>query len=344
VVGGLHESGAPAALLAATRPDRVRGIVWLEPRARSVRAPDYPWGWTSDQVEADAAALEHWGTREYAYNWKTELEDPVPDAERRFVAKASKQTCTPDVAREISQMWNQTDIRALLPSVQAPALLLVEQDADRQIEEAQYIASLMPHAEVVTVRVKAWPATTEDVLPYLQEVRRFVGLDLVPIVSDTLLTTILFTDIVASTERQVNVGDRAWKELVERHHELVRNLLVRWHGVEHDTAGDGFYATFDGPARAIRCAMEIVERVSDLGIEVRAGVHTGECELIDGKPGGIAVTVGARVSSLAGPSQVLISQTVKDLVAGSGLAFEDAGERELKGAPDRWRLYRVVDK
>jgi class 3 adenylate cyclase len=150
------------------------------------------------------------------------------------------------------------------------------------------------------------------------------------------------TDIVDSTAKQAELGDHRLKALVERHHAAVREALRRWRGVENDTAGDGFYATFDGPARAIRCAQEIIDRVHDLGIAIRAGIHTGECELINDKVGGITVTIGARVSALAGPSEVLISQTVKDLVAGSGLTFEDAGEHELKGVPDRWRLYRVA--
>jgi class 3 adenylate cyclase len=163
-----------------------------------------------------------------------------------------------------------------------------------------------------------------------------------PIELETVLSTVLFTDIVGSTEREASLGDRGWKELIEHHHAIVRDSLVRWRGVENDTAGDGFYATFDGPARAIRCAHEVVSRVNDLGIEIRAGIHTGECELIDGKVGGIAVTIGARIASLGGPSEVLVSQTVKDLVAGSGPTFEEVGEQELKGLPDRWHLYRVV--
>ena len=159
---------------------------------------------------------------------------------------------------------------------------------------------------------------------------------------DTVLATVLFTDIVASTEKQSALGGRGWKDLIQRHHAIVREALQRWHGVEADTAGDGFYATFDGPARAVRCAIDIAQRVRELGIEVRAGVHTGECEIVDGKCTGIAVSIGARVMARAGPSEVLVSQTVKDLVAGSGLTFDDIGERELKGVPDRWHLYRVV--
>ena len=160
---------------------------------------------------------------------------------------------------------------------------------------------------------------------------------------ETVLATVLFTDIVGSTERQAAVGDRAWRELVRHHHAIVREGLKRWRGVEIDTAGDGFYATFDGPARAVRCALDITQTVRGLGVEIRAGVHTGECELIDGKPSGLSVSTGARVAAEGGPSEVLVSQTVKDLVAGSGLTFEDTGDHELKGLPDRWRLYRVVN-
>ncbi len=172
--------------------------------------------------------------------------------------------------------------------------------------------------------------------------RRFLGVERPAPELDTVLSTVLFTDIVGSIQRQAGLGDRAWKDLVMQHHGIVRSALGRWRGVENDAAGDGFYATFDGPARAIRCATEVAERVQDLGIEIRAGVHTGECEIIDDKLGGITVSIGVRISALAGPSEVVVSQTVKDLVAGSGLTFEDAGEQELKGVPDRWHLYRVV--
>jgi class 3 adenylate cyclase len=176
----------------------------------------------------------------------------------------------------------------------------------------------------------------------VEKIRRFAGVDRPPIELDTVLATALFTDIVDSTQVQARLGDHAWKALVERHHAVVRAALERWRGVENDTAGDGFYATFDGPARAIRCAMEVVNGVRDLGIEVRAGLHTGECELIDGKLGGITVTTGARVATHARASEILVSQTVKDLVAGSRLSFSDAGERELKGLPGTWRLFAAA--
>jgi class 3 adenylate cyclase len=159
---------------------------------------------------------------------------------------------------------------------------------------------------------------------------------------DRVVATILFTDIVGSAGRTAELGDRGWRELLERHHAIVRAMLARYRGKEVDTAGDGFLATFDGPARGIRCAQEIVDAVRALGLEIRAGLHTGEVETIDDKVGGIAVTIGARVGSAAGPTEVLVSQTVKDLVAGAGLEFEDRGDHELKGVPDRWRLYRVL--
>jgi class 3 adenylate cyclase len=159
---------------------------------------------------------------------------------------------------------------------------------------------------------------------------------------DRVLTTVLFTDIVGSTETASRLGDRRWTELVEQHHRTVRSLLARYRGREIDTAGDGFFASFDGPARAVRCGQALVQAVESIGLQIRAGIHTGEIQALDGKIGGIAVNIGARVGGLAGPSEVLVSQTVKDLVAGSGLAFEDVGARELKGIPDRWRLYRAV--
>jgi class 3 adenylate cyclase len=176
----------------------------------------------------------------------------------------------------------------------------------------------------------------------VDEIRGFVGVEPPMPELDTVLATVLFTDIVGSTQMQSALGSHAWKELIERHHAVVREALQRWHGVEVDTAGDGFYATFDGPARAVRCAQNIVRLVRELGIEVRAGVHTGECEVVDGKCTGLTVSIGARVASTAGPSEVRVSQTVKDLVAGSGLSFRDLGEHQLKGVFERWRLYAVL--
>jgi class 3 adenylate cyclase len=344
VLVGAMEGGAPNAMFAAAAPERVRSMVWWGASARSLWAPDYPWGATEEYQAATRGAIERsWGTDDFGRAFveiEASVEHVIGDEAVGGLGKLSRHTGTPDVALQLERIWNETDVRQVLPSVHAPVLALWMRDA-ASADEVTYTASLFPQAELVLV-----PGTSESD-PNVQDaaldaIRAFVGVDRAPTGLDTILSTVLFTDIVDSTQIQAARGDRAWKDLVLKHHAVVREALERWRGVENDTAGDGFYATFDGPARAIRCAIEVTERVRPLGIEVRTGVHTGECELIDGKCGGLTVSIGARVASNAGPSDVLVSQTVKDLVAGSGLAFEDAGEHELKGVPDRWRLYRVV--
>ena len=211
------------------------------------------------------------------------------------------------------------------------------------IEESQWTADQIPGAHLVRVPGDEDDPYLGDVVEVAGAVRRFSdSIEEERAVFDRVLATVLFTDMVSSSERAATEGDRSWKQLVEQHHAKVRALLARFRGQEVDTAGDGFFATFDGPGRAVRCAAAIVRSVGSLGIEIRAGLHTGEVETIDGKAGGIAVVIGARIGGLAAPSEVLASQTVRDLTAGSGIAFEDAGEHELKGVPDRWRLHRVV--
>jgi class 3 adenylate cyclase len=351
VLGGWSESLAPGVLLAATDPDRVGALVWENPSPRTIWAPDYPWGWGPDEVARERAGLAHWGTIEYGRAWAEQFAVDnglqPPEEEVRAIVRVSRNTCTPDVAAKVCEIWWETDVRGVLPTVQVPTLLMVGEGEGQNPEVAEYVASLMPQAEVKVIPSGGgWPSGRDEleryVRPRLDVIQRFIGVAPRRAAIDTILSTVLFTDIVGSTERQARLGDHAWKELVERHHATVREALSGWRGVENDTAGDGFYATFDGPARAIHCAHEVRERVGDLGIEIRAGVHTGECELIDGKAGGIAVTTGARIAALAQPSQVLVSQTVKDLVAGSGFTFEPAGEHELKGVPDRWRLYAAT--
>ncbi len=343
VLGGVIEGGASAALLAATTPERVQSIVWWGPQGRNVWAPDYPWGVGPEYVEIDQRELQQWGTIEGGRLWaegEALYGRVINDDDIRAWAKLSRHTGTPDVARELSRIWYETDIRAVLPSVNVPALLLDQQLTPSDEEETNYVASLMPQAELR--KLPRTSAMSEAASFVVEEIRQFVGIEPEPPELATILATVLFTDIVSSTEKQSAMGSHAWKSVIEKHHAVVREALERWHGVEVDTAGDGFYATFDGPARAIRCALEIIQRVRALGIEVRAGVHTGECEIVDGKCTGVTVSIGARVASTAGPSQVRVSQTVKDLVAGSRLSFEDFGEHELKGLSDRWRLYAVL--
>jgi class 3 adenylate cyclase len=351
VLGAGASTGAMHALFAATYPDRTSGLVWNYPRPRLAWAPDYPWGQPPDAFEAALAESRIWGTteqaREQAQN-RAAQRLGVPhderqtlsvdeDAVRRY-ARVTRNTISPDVAEELTRILWQTDVREILPSVRTPAALIVgDADAPAEREEAEYVASLMPNATVRVLHGRSGLQTDEQ----MAIIRELAGIEQVSAVS-TVLATVLFTDIVDSTRKQAELGDRRWRELVLEHHAAVRGALSRWEGTEHDTAGDGFFASFVGPARAIHCAHEIAAKVSSLGIETRAAVHIGECEVIDGKPGGIAVTIGARILGTAGPREVVVSGTVKDLVAGSGLAFDDAGEHELKGIPASWRLYRVT--
>ena len=341
VLAGDREGGSPNVLLAATQPERVRSLIWYAPSPRSVWTPDYPWGVRPEYVEREVENLATWGTPAYgrAFIDTESLADHELDpAMAGEIARFSRHTATPNVATQLGRIWLESDVRDVLPAVHVPTLILQFEHPALGLEESTHVASLIPGAELV---VLPGNEVDGDVRPLLEAIRGFLGQDRPPEL-DTILSTVLFTDIVGSTERQASLGDHSWKELVLEHHAVVRDALERWHGVENDTAGDGFYATFDGPARAVRCAQEVVERVHPLGIEIRAGVHTGECEVIDGKYGGLTVSIGARVAAHAGPSTVLVSQTVKDLVAGSGLSFVDAGEHELKGVPDRWRLYQVT--
>jgi class 3 adenylate cyclase len=239
-------------------------------------------------------------------------------------------------------MNTEIDIHHLLPAVRVPTLVMHRSgDLDANVEEGRWIAARIPGAKFVEfdgVDHVPWMADQDAVLDEIEEFLTGVRPVHEP---DRVLATVLFTDIVGSTERAHALGDRAWRDLLERHHGIVRRELERFRGREIDTAGDGFLAAFDGPARAIRSACAIRDAVRDLGIEVRAGLHTGECEVLGDKIAGVAVHTGARVSSEAAPGEVLVSSTVKDLVAGSGIEFEDRGIRELKGVPGEWRLFSV---
>jgi class 3 adenylate cyclase len=344
VLGGALEAGASNALLAATHPDRARSLIWLEPLPRTTATADFPWGVDEAYLERDREITQRWGTA----GWAREFIGSNPhmegtawgtEAYLRFLAGQSRRTCTPDVAAELARIWNETDVRGILSTIQAKTLLLADSD-EGSVALARSVADKIPRA---TLRTFAGLDTQiENFAAIHAAIREFVGAERPQLGLDSALATVMFTDIVNSTGRQAALGDRVWNELIEDHHAIVRAALVRWRGRENDTAGDGFYATFDGPARAVRCALEITAQIRALGIEVRGGVHTGECELVDGKFAGIAVTTGSRIAAIAAPSQVLISQTVKDLVAGSGLVFRRIGEHDLKGVPDRYCLYAAV--
>ncbi len=334
---------ATAAMYAATLPERTAGLVAYGATARELWAPDYPIGLTPERSDAEMADIERrWGTPELAREWASAIygqdDDPALGEELlRFMHSMGG----PGDVVQLFGVDRDTDVRDLLPSIRVPALVVHRRgDTEMPVEHGRYIARHVPGAEIVELDGAAHAWDADDGLP--AEVERFLDTIRAEAVDlDRFLATVMLTDIVGSTELAASRGDREWADLIREHHRIVRAHLARYRGVEMDTAGDGFYATFDGPARAVRCALALAASVRDLSIEIRAGVHTGEVQEIDGKIGGIAVSLGARIASVAGPSEVLVSSTVKDLVAGSGLAFEDAGEHELKGVPDRWRLYRA---
>ena len=333
------EAGAMAALYAATYPERVAALVLYNPIAKGEWSPDYPFAPTEAEWSSELAEIrERWGQPEFFAEFTRAIAPSRADdpAYAAWTAKLLRTGASPGAALAIRRMVRDVDIRDVLPSIRVPTLVLhLAEHAD----ESRYVAERIPGARRVEI-------SGSDTIFFLapgiaEELERFVKNAWRAAEPETILSTVLFTDIVGSTERAAELGDRRWAELVGSHHALVRQQLDRFRGRELDTAGDGFFASFDGPARGIRCASAIVESVRALGLEVRAGLHTGECEVIGEKLGGIAVNIGARVASRAGPGEVLVSSTVKDLVAGSGIRFADRTAVELKGVPGMWQLFAV---
>jgi class 3 adenylate cyclase len=340
---GFSDAGCLCALFSATHPDRVSALALFAVAASGAASEDYPWQWGDEEWDAYLRELaDGWGTGAYAERMVASFQPSLAGDEQHLLwyARFMRLSASPSSAKAIERLWHQIDVRPILPLVRAPTLVLHRTDDQVEVVEAgRDVAERIPGARFVELPGgDDAPWTQDDVL---DEVEHFLtGRRHAPD-ADRVLATVLFTDIVGSTERAAGLGDRRWSELLSAHHERVRGELEHFRGREIDTAGDGFLATFDGPARAVQCAQAITGSVRDLGIEVRAGVHTGEVELSDDGVRGLAVHIGARIGSLAGPSEVLVSNTVRDLVAGSGLRFEDAGEHELKGVPGAWRLFRV---
>lgn len=345
VLVGFEDGFSLAAMFAATFPERTIALAGWSATARTLWAPDYPWGMSESAYDQEIREIEkRWGTPELAREWAGYvIPDAVDDEVRvRQFSDWMRSIGGPGDAVALYEVDRETDIRDILPTIRVPTLIVHRAD-DRSyaIGHGTYVAERIPGARFLELagNVHGW-VESDDLI---DEIERFVReLQREEAEFDRALATIMFTDIVGSTQKAAATGDRGWKELLEHHHGVLRGLLARYRGHEVDTVGDGVFATFDGPARAVRCAQAIVEAMRPLGIQIRAGCHTGEVETIDGKVGGIAVNIGARVGALAGPSEVLVSSTVRDLVAGSGLRFEEAGEHELKGVPDRWRLYRAI--
>ena len=348
---GVSEGGPMTALFAATYPDRVAAAILYGTLASYVKADDYPWAPSPEEwEELIRDESRRIGTPEWIDERLTTFSPSVKDDDqaRRWWRKWVLTSASPGAVKALRLMNREIDVRHTLPAITVPTLVIHRQDdIAPEIDEGRYIAENIPGAELVELEGvdHGWWIDSEQIA---EQVERFLkgvwerGEWDVVSEPDRVLATVLFTDIVDSTAKLAEVGDRAWRELLQRHHAVIRRQLARFGGREIDTAGDGFFAAFDGPARAIRCACAIRDSMGELGLAVRAGLHTGECELVDGKVGGIAVHIGARVSSNAGPGEVLVSSTVKDLVAGSGIRFEPRGETELKGVPGTWATYSVV--
>jgi class 3 adenylate cyclase len=332
-------------LFAATYPERCAGLVLFAPRVKGTRSTDYPWAPTEEEWRQQLAAVRAgWGERGYLESLAREWAPEVAEDEdfRDWFVWHMRRSLSPGAALTSFRTAMDLDIENVLEAVRVPTLVFPH---PAQPAPGHYAAARIRGAEVVELPelkgVYTW--VDDDVHRTAMEATgRFVSRLAARGKSERVLTTILFTDIVGSTELAARIGDSAWRELLQRHHAIVRRELARFQGREVDTIGDGFFAAFDGPARAVRAASAIRDSLRDLEVAVRAGLHTGECEVADGKVAGIAVSIGARIASLAGPDEVLVSSTVKDLVAGSDLRFEDRGEHDLKGVPERWRLFALA--
>ena len=342
VVFGISEGGPMAMLFAATYPERTRGLLLFGTVADLTSGRDVEnWPIELDRIE------RLWGTEEYARLTLRELGAPsLADDERMvtWLASYTRRAASPSAAIALERMNHLMDASDILHAIHVPTLVIGRTgDPTFPIEDVQRTAEGIPGARFVELPGQDHLLFFGDTEPLLVEIEHFlkeIRDDEAEL--DRVLATVLFTDIVGSTERAAALGDREWRVLRDSHHARIRSNLGRFRGREVNTAGDGFFATFDGPIRAVRCAATAVAAVRDLGIQIRAGLHTGEVELDGPDVRGIAVHIGARVASLAGPSEVLVTSTVKDLVAGAALEFEDRGEHKLKGVPGAWRLYRVV--
>lgn len=336
---GVSEGGAMAMLFAATYPERTTALVLIGAYAQE------PDRLSEEQLQAYAQEIRlHSNTMERARNRVKYFAPSLIDDEEtlRWAFQVFHMGTSPGASLAMTRMNNEIDLGSILTTIRVPTLIIQRRDeAVTPVRYGRELAEKIPNAKYVELEGQDHVPWAAGSLVILDEIEEFLTGVRDPLERNRVLATVLFTDIVGSTEHALELGDRKWRELLNQHHVLIRKELARFRGKEIDTAGDGFFATFDGPARAIRCAVAITNSVQRLGIELRAGLHTGECEIIGDKVGGIAVHIGARVMSKAEAGQVLVSSTVKDLVAGSGIQFQDRGMFELKGIPGEWHLYQV---
>ena len=345
---GWSEGVAMSVLFAATYPDRTSALVLYGGKARQLRAPDYAWGLSEGEM---LRAIAEGRARQEKPGWAEEAarsgSPTATELEIAALEKLFRYSSSPGADEAFARMNMLIDVRNVAPAVRVPTLVLHNtMDGWVAVERGRDLARRIPGATFAEFPTEGHITPVADIGAVLDKIEPFLrdawaaaesGQD-----HDRVLSTVLFTDIVDATATAAELGDSRWREVLERHHAVIRRELARARGKEIDTAGDGFFAAFDGPARAIRCACAITEAVKGLGLDVRAGLHTGECELVDGKIAGIAVHTGARVASQAQPGEVLVSGTVKDLVAGSGIQFEERGVHDLKGIPGEWHLFAVA--
>ena len=337
---GVSEGVPMSIMFAATYPERVQSMVLIGGMARSTYADDYPWPLPVEALMESAGefVLPYWGQGTMVeVVAPSQAEDP--DA-RAWFARIERATASPGMLASLAQMFLDIDVRDVVPTVHVPTLVLHRRhDRLVNVRNGRWLAEHLPDARLVELPGSDHSLLYEEPESALGEVQEFLtGTRSTP-TPDRMLATVLFTDIVDSTKTATELGDRRWREVLEGHQRAVRDALTRFDGREVKSTGDGFLATFDGPARGIHCARAILDSSDPLGIRVRAGLHTGECEVMGDDIGGIAVHIAARVSAYAGAGEVLVSRTVKDLVAGSGIVFTDRGTHELKGVPDVWQLY-----
>jgi class 3 adenylate cyclase len=344
-VFGWQSGATHAALLAATYPARVTQLVTFALDPCPLQKPDWPYGWARGDWESYLSKLRQgWGTREWVQQHVAEFAPGVTSSYvENWVLAMFQLSANPATAEAVERLDMETDIRAVLSAIHVPTLVLHRPHAvTMPPENAAYVARQVSGATVVALDGRDDSPYTGDVDSIVDEVEAFLTGQRHRPSLDRILSTVLFTDIVGSTQRLAELGDARWAALLAQHDDRARREIEQHRGRYIDSTGDGLLATFDGPARAVRCAQALTATVGELGLDIRAGCHTGEIELGGDHIRGLAVHIGARVGALARTGEILVTSTVKDLTAGSGLQFEDAGEHELKGVPDRWHLYRVL--
>jgi pimeloyl-ACP methyl ester carboxylesterase len=342
VIWGVSEGGPMAMMFAATYPLRVDALILYGTFARFSRADDYPHGYPPESNARWLATVEStWGTGTLSrFFVPSKMADA---ATMRNLARLERLAMSPGTARKLFTLLTETDVRHVLSAIRVPTLILHRVgDQPVKVENARYLARRIDGAKYVELDGEDHLPFMGDVDALVGEVREFLTGERAAPEVDRILATILFCDIVDSTGRAAELGDHEWRQVLSRFYAIVDGKLHHFRGRKLDTAGDGLFAAFDGPARAVRCGAALVEAVRSLGLRLRVGVHTGECEVFGDKYSGIAVHLGARVASAADPGEVLVTSTVKDLVVGSGIRFDDLGPRTLKGVPDPWRLYRLT--